>query len=270
MLMEICDITKQFYELTSQGNRVCRDYSSACNVDYTDTQPCSVGGLVNMCRVRKNYIKFPLMGTNDRECVESSMCANNEYVYKKQRTDGSGVLLQPRECSEYHDCDTTAGEYYVVDGRTTEDRDHICATISVCTAQQYEIIKPTTHRDRLCASRADCTTGVQYKLSVGGVGTNDVCALITTCETYQFRARVHTDANTTLNGTDNVCVNHTRCLVVQGVYIPGDETTDTVCVDCPAGFVGDGSNCHVCPSHTFASTTGSLQCTPCEMCQVSL
>jgi hypothetical protein len=270
LVLRTCNIREEYYTINSVGNRECHRYTQNCSVSFGEYTSCSVAGSVQACRFRKNYLRYHLNGTNDRVCVQSEKCRVDEYMFREQQTDSAGVELKRQECKSYHECNVAGGEYYMVDGRVTQDRDHVCAELTTCLDREYEVVQSGRNQDRQCRTLTVCDQEREYMLTKGGGKQDNVCTDKTQCTLLQFQLHVANDSYiSTQNGTDTVCQNHSVCRLGERVAITGSVYTDTQCEDCPEGTFGDGVECSACPTGTFSQYNRTVNCTVCDNCKGS-
>jgi hypothetical protein len=264
VLQTICDKTTQYYHVNTLGGHECFPYT-ACDVDFGEADFCSENGQVRKCVFRNNYVQRPLNGTTDRICVASKKCGTDEYMYREQLTDNTGVVLRMQECRSYTEC--KVGEYHRVAGRQSEDRDNICVEVYTCLDTEYEMVAPGNVTNRECQLRKTCDTGGEYMQLRGDAYSDNVCAPALQCRADEFVVSSAQDSNSSgFNGTDTVCRSHRVCTLGQGIVMHGSTYLDATCGDCRTGTFGDGVRCTTCAAGTFVSTPGSLNCTLCNSC----
>jgi hypothetical protein len=139
----------------------------------------------------------------------------------------AGSYLSPGGCLELSTCGT--GQYQATAPTATTDR--VCATCTICTGTEYEVVACADGdgaADRVCAPLTECGLG-QYQSTAPTATSDRVCATCAVCNAGQYERVACADGNAP---QDRVCTPLTSCTAGQYESAAPTATTDRGCSAC--------------------------------------
>ena len=209
--------------------------------EFSDEASCHQ---LTVC-VAGEYEKSSPTPTTDRECIPcedgtfSGSVNATSCMRWAQCKSGESESVPPSPTSD-RVCSTCGAGKYEASGQ--------CLTLSICSAQQYELTPATATSDRKCSAVTSCQPG-SSQTAAATATTDRQCAA---CGSGSFS----TQSNAAF------CKPWTVCTVSQTQSMAGSTTSDVMCVDKPVCSTAKERTCTTqCPCASSEGVcTASNQC----------